>query len=205
MDGNALEGNPGRAAVLFRPLEPRAARGVPKLRRRGGYTPVVAHRGGQVVVVSPILFRQHSTARPLMRSRNPRHPASSGLLQGRRPFQHLRGEPPRHLRILVPPWLCRFCSVAQALTRRACARPPGSQSGDFPQLLPIAGEGPSAAHHVLAAPGGPPGLLPVTVEVGVPRADGRKLHGRPPGPRREWMRPPSPRPNPGPPCPRRPG
>ncbi len=56
--------------------------GCPKSASFGAYTPAVPRRGGQVEVVSPILFRQHSTAHLSRRSQDALHPAVTGLLLG---------------------------------------------------------------------------------------------------------------------------
>ena len=85
----------------------------------GEYTPAVARRGGQVEVVSPILFWQHSTVRPSRRSGSAPHPACFGLHLGDGRFIISAGTSPATIPDHRAPRLCRFCSVAPALTGRA--------------------------------------------------------------------------------------
>jgi hypothetical protein len=94
--------------------------------------PAISRRCGQVVVVSPILVQAAFDCALSSTVGGTPHTAGQGLLPGRRPFHQIPREPPvRHLHRTLG--LCRCCSVARTLARRAPARPRVPRSGDFPQ------------------------------------------------------------------------
>ena len=99
--------------------------------------PAVARRAGQVVVVSPFRFVAAFDCALALAVRETPHPAVRSLLPGRRPFHQIPADPPGR------PYpraagLCRCCSGARTLARRASARPRVSRRGDFPQRLVVA-------------------------------------------------------------------
>jgi hypothetical protein len=110
----------------------------PDLAWTAEYTPAVARRGGQVVVVSPFPFQAAFDCALSSTVGETPHPVCQGLLPGGRPFHHLPMEPPvRHHH--GPIGLCRFCSGARTLARRVPTRPRVSRRGDFPQRPAVAG------------------------------------------------------------------
>ena len=113
----------------------RKAGGVPLA---AAYTPAISRRGGQVVVVSPVLFQAAFDCALSSTVAETLHPVCQGLLPGSRPFHQVPTEPPTQ-RLHRTVGLCRFCSGAQTLTCRAPARPRVSRSGDFPQRPAVAG------------------------------------------------------------------
>ena len=139
-----------------------APRGLPTCGHDIGAAGSPPRRGCQVAVVSPFPFQATFDCALSSAVRGTPHPADTGLLLGRRPFHHLPTDPPvRHLPRAVG--LCRFCSVARTLARRAPARPRVPRRGDFPQrpvdsdadhrqlpsaswrcAIPLGGEKPSA-------------------------------------------------------------
>ncbi len=164
-EGASVDSFHGRAVRTF-------GRATRRLRCRTAGLPTCGHdigaagspprRGCQVAVVSPFPFQATFDCALSSAVRGTPHPADTGLLLGRRPFHHLPTDPPvRHLPRAVR--LCRFCSVARTLARRAPARPRVPRRGDFPQrpvdsdadhrqlpsaswrcAIPLGGEKPSA-------------------------------------------------------------
>ena len=103
-----------------------------------GYAPAISRRGGQVVVVSPFPFQAAFDCALSSTVRETPHPVAQGLLPGSRPFHHIPVEPPGRP-LHRPTGLCRFCSGARTLARRAPTRPRVSRRGDFPQRPAVAG------------------------------------------------------------------
>ncbi len=100
--------------------------------------PAVSRRDGQVVVVSPILVQAAFDCALSSTVPGTPHPVGQGLLPGSRPFHHLPTDPPvPHLHRTAG--LCRVCSGARTLARRAPTRPRVPRSGDFPQQRAVAG------------------------------------------------------------------
>src|SRR3989304_3053461 len=109
----------------------------------------------QVTVVSPLLFRRHSTERPTWPPRGPTWTCSGGGSPS-----HHRGPRPdpcasaANVRAFLRaahhprPRLCRVCALAVPLGTPACAGPPVFAEGGLSSapLLP-----PSAVHGLLAA------------------------------------------------------
>jgi hypothetical protein len=103
----------------------------------GANAPAISRRCGQVVVVSPILVQAAFDCALSSAVRGTPHTAAQGLLPGRRPFHQVPREPPvRHLHRTLE--LCRCCSGARTLARRAPAQPRVPRSGDFPQRSVVA-------------------------------------------------------------------
>jgi hypothetical protein len=90
-----------------------------------------------VVVVSPFPFQAAFDYALSSTVGETPHPIDQGLLPGRRPFHHIPAEPPVHHHHRTA-GLCRFCSGARTLARRAPTRPRVSRRGDFPQRPAVA-------------------------------------------------------------------
>ncbi len=136
-------GSSGRPAGVGRPRVARERTPVRDVRGRSspsdplsprpaGYAPAISRRSGQVVVVSPFPFQAAFDCALSSTVGETPHPVGQGLLPGRRPFHHIPREPPVH-HLHRPLGLCRFCSGARTLARRAPTRPRVSRRGDFPQ------------------------------------------------------------------------
>jgi hypothetical protein len=89
------------------------------------------------MVVSPIPFQAAFDCALSSTVADTAHPVGQGLLPGSRPFHQIPTEPPVHHHHRTV-GLCRFCSGARTLARRAPTRPRASQSGDFPQQPVVA-------------------------------------------------------------------
>jgi len=134
-----------RVAPLVQGTVGLALPGVRSLGRRSGFArrwgagnaPAISRRCGQVAVVSPFPFQATFDSALSSTVRETPHPVSQGLLPGRRPFHHIPTEPPVHHHHRTV-GLCRFCSGARTLARRAPTRHRVSRRGDFPQRPAVA-------------------------------------------------------------------